>query len=545
MRAYPMFINVFIKELIHARFSIHAALLMVAMAGSMTLRAAPLTCAANAVPRLSRVEGLAEPLADYVLECTGGTPTPANDAVPQVNITLFLNTNLSSQVTAHSEFSEALLLVDEPNSVHHGPQHPLLNCGQTGAPDLGPSGPGVCEIISTGNPAQTYDGSTWTYGTGLCGQPAATFIPNPKYGCGRPNAFQARLGTSISTGQENAISFLGVPLDPPGSSTMLLRFTNLRGNSAFLAGGPITATIQVQGSTFISISNPTQILSFNLPGLTGSVPAAGKIRVTEGFASSWKDRNVAFTVGNSAQPLAGNAMYPPAPWTYVSGSANYPDQVAQNVPGVLYNTEDLFQWQPPPVNGPPTINPPPLFGVGPVANIGNPLNSGLYAMNTGIDLAGVSSQGTRIALRFSGLPDGVTVKCATEVFLDHVTTTTPSTGVLVMTTTDAAGAGAFTRVSGGLGSSNTNLAVYEVLYADPFAVEFADIPCYVVSPNNPNQLPVKATVQTRLAPFYGSPSSPGRPTPTTTNPTPTALPRFGEGTGSLTVTLSPLPLTPQ
>ncbi|HXP85923.1 MAG TPA: hypothetical protein VN841_14460 [Bryobacteraceae bacterium] len=510
----------------------------------MNLRAAPLTCAASALPQLSRAEGLTEPVADYVLECTGGTPTPANAPVPQVNITLFLNTNITSKVTALSEFSEALLLVDEPNTANNGAQRRLLNCGQTGAPDLGPSGPGVCEIISTGNPAQTYDGSIWTFGTGLCGQTAATFVPNPKYGCGRPNAFQARLEKTFGPGQDNAITFEGVPLDPPGSGKRVLRITNVRGDSDLLGGGgSISGTVHVEGSTFVSISNPTQILSFNVPGMTASVPAMGKIRVIEGFASSWKDRNVAFTVGNSAQPMAGNATYPPAPWTYTPGSTNYPDQVAQNVPGTLYNTEDLFQYQPAAINGPPTVNPPPLFGIGPVANIGYPLNSGLYAANTGIDLAGVSSQGTRVALYFTGLPTGVTVKCATQVFLDHAGTTTPSTGVLVMTATDAAGAGPFTAVSGGLGSSNTNLAVYEVLYADPFAIEFADIPCNLVSPNA-SQPPLKVTAKASLAPFYTVPGA-DRPTPTSANPTPTALPRFDEDSTTVTVTLTSLELQPQ
>jgi hypothetical protein len=529
----------------YGKLSIHTGMVLLGMAGSLlNLRAAPLTCAASALPQLSRAEGLTEPVADYVLECTGGTPTPANAPVPQVNITLFLNTNITSKVTALSEFSEALLLVDEPNTANNGAQRHLLNCGQTGAPDLGPSGPGVCEIISTGNPAQTYDGSIWTFGTGLCGQPAATFVPSPKYGCGRPNVFQARLEKTFGGDQDyNVITFLGVPLDAPGSGKRLLRITNVRADSDRLGGGPISATVHVEGSTFTSISNPTQTLSFNLPGLTASVPVAGVVRVTEGFASSWKDRNVAFTVGNSAQPLAGNAIYPPAPWTYVPGSTNYPDQVAQNVPGTLYNTEDLFQWQPAAINGPPTINPPPLFGIGPVANTGYPLNSGLYAAHTGIDLAGVSSQGTRVAVHFTGLPAGVTVKCATQVFLDHAGTTTPSTGVLVMTATDAAGAGPFAPVSGGQGSSNANLAVYEVLYADPFAIEFADIPCNLVSPNA-SQPPLKVTAAARLAPFY-SVSSADRPTPTAANPTPTALPRFDEGSGSVTVTLSPAQLQPQ
>jgi hypothetical protein len=101
--------------------------------------------------------GNTEPVADIVLSCTRGTPTRAGLLVAQINLSMFLNTNIRNLVTEHNstglDFSEALLLVDEPNL-----GNPLLNCGNIGAPDNGPLVPGVCEITSTGNPAQTYDG---------------------------------------------------------------------------------------------------------------------------------------------------------------------------------------------------------------------------------------------------------------------------------------------------------------------------------------------------------------------------------------------------
>ena len=75
------------------------------------------------------------------LFCTGGIPTPLGFPVPQVNITVVFNTNLTSKVTkltsSGTMFDEALLMIDESNS----PGHFLLNCGQDGATDSGPSGP--------------------------------------------------------------------------------------------------------------------------------------------------------------------------------------------------------------------------------------------------------------------------------------------------------------------------------------------------------------------------------------------------------------------
>src|ERR1035438_3164786 len=74
---------------------------------------AQVTCSASTIPRLARTAGNTELVADIVLACTGGTPTPAGLLVPQINLTVFLNTNLTSLVTEHTaagpDFSEALL----------------------------------------------------------------------------------------------------------------------------------------------------------------------------------------------------------------------------------------------------------------------------------------------------------------------------------------------------------------------------------------------------------------------------------------------------
>src|SRR6185369_10980165 len=86
-------------------------------------------------------------------------PTPPGQAVPQVNVTIFLSTNVTSKFLQGGLFNEALLIIDEPNSAVN-PARPILNCGNTGAPDAGPSGPGVCEIFASSlGPQFTYDGT--------------------------------------------------------------------------------------------------------------------------------------------------------------------------------------------------------------------------------------------------------------------------------------------------------------------------------------------------------------------------------------------------
>ncbi|HEY2861636.1 MAG TPA: hypothetical protein VGJ21_24770, partial [Terracidiphilus sp.] len=223
--------------------------------------AQPVNCTANGgVPPVVRAEGHAEPLGDFILSCTGGIPTPVGNVVPQVNFSITLNTNLTSHVTQNSsgtDFSEALLLIDEPDTVFNPPQRPLRNCGHAGAPDNGVSGPGVCTIVSDGNPLHTYDGTGNTHGAiacdGVSGHPAAN-----SYGCGRPNAYQGRMAVSNS-GQ---VQFLGVPFDPPGSGTRTFRFTNLRADAAALGTGgphPIQASIGLNGPTAITINLPQQV----------------------------------------------------------------------------------------------------------------------------------------------------------------------------------------------------------------------------------------------------------------------------------------------
>jgi len=70
-------------------------------------------CVANAgVPPIVRAEGIAELTGDLVLNCNNGIPA-ASGNVPQVNVQIFLNTNITSKVDSDNK-SEALLMIDEP-----------------------------------------------------------------------------------------------------------------------------------------------------------------------------------------------------------------------------------------------------------------------------------------------------------------------------------------------------------------------------------------------------------------------------------------------
>lgn len=480
------------------------------MLAAVSASAAGFQCVANSgVPPTIRADGLAELAGDLVLNCAGGTPTPAGQAFPQFNFTILLNTNVTSKITGQNQFSEGLLIVDDPASATN-PTRQMLNCGNNGAPDNGASGAGVCASVSPGSPITSYDGTPNGFGAAACdgagGRPAAN-----TYGCGRPNVFQGRIGTPSSPGQLNAITFFNVPVDPPGgNTTRRFRFTNVRVNAASVGLAPfgafyltsVQATVAATGPIPITISGEPVTIAYlgaallsNSSSCTASAPS--RIRVCEGYGQAWKPRNISFATGNG---VAGNASISGSYWAY-NGRTNDPPDVAQNSPGAIYNTESGLEWQNNSANGPPSPDPP--FGLGTVEVTATtaPLSSvGFSGVNTGISGAGVANAGTRIALRFAGIPSGASVQVPTVVSI-LPTGNYGGGGVMVLTNTDSSGAGAFSPAASGTLSGD--LAVYEVLWADPFSIEYAEVPYTLIN------APPGATVQVSagFAPFYSDSGS--------------------------------------
>lgn len=376
----------------------------------MSAQAPPFQCVANAgVPPIVRAEGYTELVGDLTLNCTGGVPTPAGQFVPQVNVTILLSTNITSKLLTGA-FNEALLIIDEPHSSTN-PGRPLVNCGAAGAPDSGIQGPGVCGIVATANPALTYDGNAGrVYSTTLTGDVACGAAGSPAgvnsgtIGCGRPNVYQGRQGVAQNTGQANSVVFLGVPLDPPGTTTnRTIRITNVRGNAVLTGVSSTFTTSQIQmnvsinGVSSVSINNPQQIVAYVQRGLATATVSARNVsflqcnsefgsgtggtnlaaiaaggtstpglitaftnsgtgnpvyRFAEGFASSFKVRNIqevlTYGAGGPSGSAAntGNGIFNGTYWQYTdftrTNNANVAGDVNQNVPGAIYNTESGF-----------------------------------------------------------------------------------------------------------------------------------------------------------------------------------------------------------
>jgi hypothetical protein len=505
------------------------AFAVVALLAGLTVPASAqstlMTCSGTANNPLVRAEDYTALTGDIFIQCQGGIPTAQGSLVPKVNITVFVNAPVTSKLTSNSgenpAFNEALLIMDEAGSV--GSSNPILNCGNSAAP-YG-NIPFTCDIVSTGDPTQTYDGTQSVDGSNA-----------------RPNVFQARV---VNNSNGTAIQFIGVPVDPPGPPTVLgatppirsMRITNLRVNAVsfgITAGGPFNLTATVQsvvtfngtnfgGSQVINVVNGTVRV-----GLTvGSAPANATatflqcnatdgtigtaITLTEGFPTAFKVRNWEQIQDNGTPPAMGGGD-----WSYNSPSTVWTaTDLNQNVPNALYNTESGLMFPPglanPSVPDAMTGNPPPGTGPSGTWAGGIPFNSPQH-----IDLAGTASQGTRFAIHFSNIPVGSNPTIPRYVYLFSGVV---KTGVMVAVTgADAHGAGG-TPVSSGpdIPVDSNSLAIYEVLFSAPSAIETATIvvsvhPDVDLGANPPAggtpQVGVTATAVAGFAPFY-SPTTSG------------------------------------
>lgn len=374
---------------------------MVATASAQTA----FQCTANAgVPPLLRSEGVTEKAGDVVLNCVGGTPTDTGRNIPTANIQIFLNTSVTSRILDTTEnATEAILMIDEPSVADQMPCTAITGCNN---PGLG------------GNAQNSYKAGAF-------------------------NIFQGQLAGS------NSIVFLGVPIDPPGTTeaARVIRITNVRANASALgvAGGnapptPLIEVISASGSTSVPINNPQQTVGFIQKGLTTTVTSGGpfqqcfsqtnanggSVTFTEGFATAFKFR----TIDSAGNPVRGAGT--PA---------------AQDVPGTIYESESQFY---------------------------NPAFTGTYAG------AGLADFATRLKIVFSGVPAGITL---TVPLVQQGATTTSLTVTLVTSES-----GAYVAATSGtvtLDSNGNGVAVYEVTDESPTVAESVTIPITVSYTANP------------------------------------------------------------
>jgi hypothetical protein len=325
-----------------------------------------INCVANAAtPLQMRAEGITEQAGDVVLSCQGGTVTPAGIQVPTVNVTIALNTQVTSRlINGSSVLTDALLLINDP---------------APGAQNL------CAATVNNGCP-------TVVVGTGLGGG------KNNNYGGTVPNAYQG----IYNSAQPNVLTFFNVPVDAPGpfntvtgvQPVLTLRITNVRANASAL-GAPTgfsstSVTEFISTSAGFTISNPSQTVGNVLMGLvsksvTGYSTTATNLPLgnTSGSASTLTQcQSKSLSSTNSSAALVEYVNFSEGFATATKLQTSLLGAAAQGIPGNPQNAESDF-----------------LLNGSTAAGIGT------------ADFA------TRIKLTFAGIPAGVTL---------YVPTTLPS-----------------------------------------------------------------------------------------------------------------------
>jgi hypothetical protein len=314
--------------------------LFAGLAGAQT-GGGQLICGSNvSVTPTLRGEGYTEQTGDITLTCTGGTsitPNLATSVLPTVNITVFLNTAVTSRLfSTGPNISEALLMIDEPGSTV-----PAVVAG------FGPAATqNVCAfpLVGASVPAPNGCQEFASTATATAGGTVAVATDTVAGVTAGKNVFQG-----VVSG--NSVTWFGIPVLAPVTTgiSRVFRITNIRANATTLSGGsaagatPVIASISISGSTSLLITNPTPTVGFVQSGLTTSVsPGSGTSRqqcvtttrqsistltFSENFGTAFKTRVSAQT--NTS--FAGQAI----PGAAGSGTN-------QNVPGSIYNSESNF-----------------------------------------------------------------------------------------------------------------------------------------------------------------------------------------------------------
>jgi hypothetical protein len=426
-------------------------------------------------PHIVRQEGVAELVGDLILNCTGGSFTPAGTLIGPdssvntgTNVQINLNTNVTSRLTSAtpgSPNSEAILTIDEPFPGAY-PQTPFP-AGSTpvagaATTQLGcvADGESAClNVISLG----------WGFGA------SGTYNGSP----GHPNIFQG----IVNFANPYQINWQGVPIDAPGTTiTRIIRITNVRANACNLSGNStsllpqtITELIGVSGSESIIINNPLQTVALAEKGLLGSInsgfgptglqqcnsvnaflltgapgvtSSAGITTLTaqEGFAAAFKQVSAFGTIGSG----------------YFT---------AQNVLGTSYFTES--GWIP--------------YFVGGLDESGRTI--------------GLADTGTEITFSIAGVPNGVSLFAPNEVPLvgpDFIPTGGEAYIVSALSSPyeyNPGSASGTTQVTVTGGAASVTYVIY---YPDPNVVESLNVGLIIAYENTSSVLPASGTASATI-----------------------------------------------
>jgi len=358
----------------------------------------PFTCVANSAtvtPQL-RAEGITEQTGDIVLQCTGGNDIVVGGQIPQTNITVFLNTQVTSRLLGNgtvSNASEAVLMIDEPGAA-------LTGYGPAQQQTL-------CTTPATGCAA-------WV---GTVTTTAGTFTGVPVTAAGgttaAPNVYQG-----VVNPDGKSVTFFGVPILPPVTSgnSRVYRITNIRANATAIPAGATTpgyvqALISTNNNS-IPLVNSQTVVGYVQTSLATSIRNAGNTG-TQGSKGLTQCSGPSVNNGTSTSGQIGilrySSLFGTAFKTRVvasggSGSGTAATGLVQNVPGAPYTSESGMVL-------------PYLTGNG--------------------WTAGLADFGTRFRAVFNNIPSGVTIYVTTTNIASGGNLNNPATAPLQTSTSSS------------------------------------------------------------------------------------------------------------
>lgn len=499
------------------KFFLASALLTITagLASAQVVIVNPLTppsCVAQAAGTPSiRAEGVAELTGDVLIICSGGTPTPFDRNLPQVNIQVFTSPsiNITSRILSSgtlNNFTEALLFIDE---AQNNPAKQTI-CGSPSYPNSIPTNqPGNQQIVSgvcgahlgTGNGVGTYD-PDWAINP-QCYNAAGNLAACTSY---RGNTYQARQASA------NSLIWQGVPFDPPGTqTTRILRITNVRVNASQLgvpAGSQASVSLVISTSASgvinpiaLPITNPAPTVAIAQNSLTFSVVDPVTCLQCESGNKSFAESSsnnltaqgtkcdfVAFSLRyQELFPTVFRRRTTKQPSPAITGSIAPNPEESQHVLGVIYQSETGFHKAA--ANG--NRWPSQLTSL-----TGSQQNTSLIAGTTSGTL-GLADHGTRLIARFSNVQNGIQIWVETTPQIVSPQANNVRTGTARLVTTDPNGAGPFSPTPGGatpalLGAEiaqvsivgGTGQAVYEIIDTDTTAIERVNVRVVVAYVSN-------------------------------------------------------------
>ncbi|MCS7026635.1 MAG: hypothetical protein NZV14_17700 [Bryobacteraceae bacterium] len=337
----------------------------------------PIVCSTTAQPLTVRAEGLAEQTGDIVISCTGGTVPALGSALPQVNISVTLTTNITSRLVS-DPLTEALLFIDDPQPAA---QSPCAGVNAVCAPLL--AGPGGTAVDSAGVVRNIFQGTRQSDNTIVF-----LAIPINAPGTAATRVFRTKniraaiAGASAPSGQ--IFAFVSIQ-NPPAN----LQLNNSSVNVAFVQQGLLFAVRSRTGGSFDPAAAGVQMFQCDASNFSLAASATARYggggflgrsftaRFRENYAASWKVRDVNF------------------PLTEPGLQQNIPQNNNGADPSIATVVESGFY------------------------------NTGFTSTN-GLNRAGRADHGTRLRLAFSNVPANVRVYVSVHALSSAAFTTDSS-----------------------------------------------------------------------------------------------------------------------